>query len=172
MDFPALPPDTVYYIPSYIHTPIGDYLPEYFSDDKIECCMKCNKYDHTTEYHIMNRIDYYNINVTPDGPCTKCLKTDHLSKYCHFYQSSKNYYDYLDKIYMSYKERITIMRTINSDMYKLTLDNFPTHTLKDKIKFMVDNDEQPPLILEPFWKILYSMHSKEDIDETFEYYSV
>ena len=50
--------------------------------DEVEsiACGKCGSHDHNTREHILGRIVKYNIIITSDSICTKCLGDNHIRK--------------------------------------------------------------------------------------------
>jgi hypothetical protein len=134
-----------------------------------EFCDKCGSYNHTTNEHIMDRIVRYNIDITPDPICTKCLGTTHPRKYCDIY-TSNSYYSYLDKVFMLERDKFLINNCKNSETYRKRLEEFSTKSMEYQISFIMNNDNQPREVLKPFVDIMYQQHSSEIVNEHIETY--
>jgi hypothetical protein len=136
-----------------------------------DLCDKCGSCAHTTEIHIARRLTYYNVDVTPDVICTKCLGNNHTRQYCEIYNSCvkdpddhNSYLNYLNKITEITKEEITTNNIINSGSFKSNLKIFNQYTLEYQLEILFENNYLPHKVLKPYWDVVYKHHSKEDID--------
>ena len=143
---------------------------EYFYNSSVNCD-KCGSTTHTTDVHIIRRLAFYNVDVTSDVICTKCLGNNHPRKYCEIYNSfvkdpddHNSYLNYLDKITEITKEEFITNNIINSESYQSNLKMFNYYTLENQLDILIENDHQPYKVLKPLWDIVYRQHSKEDID--------
>jgi hypothetical protein len=146
---------------------------DYFYKSNVSCenCNKCGSTTHTTEVHIARRLTFYNVDVTPDVICTKCLRNNHPRKYCEIYNSCvkdhddhNSYLNYLDKITEISKEEIITNNIINSESYQSNLKIFNQYSLEHQLDILIENSHRPHKVLKPLWDIVYKQHSKEEID--------
>lgn len=140
-------------------------------EDEIETCGKCSSTNHTTNFHIIRKLVYYNVDYTVTKICTKCLGDNHPRKYCEIYNSyvkdpndSDSYLKYLDKIAELKREKIYINNIINCELYISNLKIFHQYTLEYKLKILIENDHNPFCTLKPLWDIVYKEHSKEEVE--------
>lgn len=159
----------------YPYSPYPNKIDEIHDEVESIACGKCGSDDHNTREHIIGRIVKYNIIITSDSICTKCLGNNHLRKYCDIYNSVKNihndtmtedeYYEYLDQIYNFEKNRLMIDYCKNDPKAKEILKNFDKFSIEDQIYFLFYNDHFPKEGLQPFWDIIYKQHSIESIEK-------
>jgi hypothetical protein len=142
-------------------------LPK-FSFVKLSLCDICGSQNHTTNDHIISRIERYNIDISHSPICSKCFGEDHPRKYCDIYneciKNDNGYFKYLDKVYHAEKKSRMLDYCKYSAKSIEFLNDFPMFSLDEQILFLYNHDHFPAEGLKPFWDIVYKQHPKQLIE--------
>ena len=104
--------------------------------------------------------------------CTKCIGTDHLTKYCNLYHMYPNNHElYVNEMIKQENYDYYYNKLINSSQYKLSLRLIQIYTIDEAVEFMMERIHYSPEVLQPFWNIMYKRFSKEEIQDYINLYN-